>query len=288
MGDPGQATCMAAAPAPVDAVPVTEPEADVCLPCENTPGDMMRQLRCSVTDALGEELSRQESRWMTDEVLSIYMAARSSHQERVNLLVEVLKWRVQNRPILGQLVCATCAADPLSHDARLFGADLDGDVVFSNCFVLPRDTTAAGITEHMICLFERALQLYPSSDPQRHRRWSWVLDLNGFGSSLRHLDPRTSVALLHLLQTAYRGRLKRIVMVDAPTSFWGLWQLVKPFIRSQTAELIEFIEWPKAGPRYLELFGDQIANTLLREGLENRDDKFRATKHWTTFDGRPG
>ena len=76
-------------------------------------------------------------------------------------LRQALQWRIEKRELLSKLVCATCARDPLSHDARVFGVDPEGDIVFSNCFALPHDTTAEYITDHMVCLFERSLRMFP-------------------------------------------------------------------------------------------------------------------------------
>jgi len=68
--------------------------------------------------------------------------------------------------------------------------------------------------------------------------------MGGFG--LKHCDPRTSVALLRLLQVAYRDRLKRCIVLDAPSLFvdW-LWLPLKNsgVIRPHTASLIEFKPW---------------------------------------------
>ena len=76
-------------------------------------------------------------------------------------LRQALQWRIEKRELLSKLVCATCARDPLSHDARVFGVDPEGDIVFSNCFALPHDTPAEYITDHMVCLFERSLRMFP-------------------------------------------------------------------------------------------------------------------------------
>ena len=59
--------------------------------------------------------------------------------------------------------CPSCAADPLSHDARMFGTDADGDVIFMNCFALHHDNNPNAIANHMACLFERALLHYPAA-----------------------------------------------------------------------------------------------------------------------------
>merc|ERR1712194_412840 len=130
------------------------------------------------------------------------------------------------------LFCRWCRDNPLSHDARCFGVDGDGDPVFMNCFLLPRQLDPESIYQHMTCLMEKILreydrapgeprwcreQLQSSSSSQylrkkrRWLRWTWVVDLTGFG--LKHCDPRTSYKLLKLLQVAYRNRLKRCIVL---------------------------------------------------------------------------
>jgi hypothetical protein len=248
-------------------------------------GDFGRLKACCI-EAFQGRLNKQEQLWMSPEVLSIFWRARDTDQERQAVLVKALEWRTANRSFLcgdGALRCTACEANAMSHDARLFGSDADGDFVFANCFALPHDLSPSAITAHMACLFERALQSdTKGSTGGAPRRWSWVIDLYGFG--LRHMDPRTSVKLLELMQVAYRGRLKRILIVDAPTVFWGLWRAIKPFISRTTEQLIEFVEWEApAAKRYLELFGGDISAQLVCEGRENRDSTTRAKKRWTPF-----
>lgn len=157
--------------------------------CQGSPADedeqqSMRKLKQDACTTL--PLTAQEIDWLTDEVLRIYVVARDTHEERLQILTEVptphghtetcfllrsspsprpsrqaLQWRIEKRELLSNLVCATCARDPLSHDARVFGVDPEGDMVFSNCFALPHDTTADYITDHMVCLFERSLRMFP-------------------------------------------------------------------------------------------------------------------------------
>lgn len=229
------------------------------------------------------KLKEQEEQWLTTEVLRIYHNARSTQEESAVILADVLQWRIEKRKTLSSLQCAACLEDPCSHDARFFGTDAEGDLIFSNCFALPRNLSPDAITTHMMCLFERTLRRHPAPDTGMHRRWSWVIDLYGFG--LRHMDPRTSVKLLHLLQTAYRARLKHLLIVDAPFGFWGLWKAVSSFIKPATSQLIEFVDWSSAPDRYRELFGEDVTRVLLKEGAENRDETNRPKKKWVTFYG---
>jgi len=243
---------------------------------------------------IGLELTGHEEAWLTDEVLSIYCRARESQEERIELMRGALQWRTENREAIVSKTCPTCDADPLSHDARLFGADVDGDPVMMNCFQLPRDLTPEHLTRHMICLFERTLQEFPPKqndalDPQdghlRIRKWTWVIDLYGFG--VRHMSPKTTYQLITLLQTAYRGRLKRCLLLDSPMGFETFYENVaKPFMKPATTALIDFVSYADASTRFRELFGDSLADELVREAAENREDEWEK-KTWTTFYGGP-
>jgi hypothetical protein len=87
------------------------------------------------------------------------------------------------------------------------------------------------------------------------------------------------------LQTAYRGRLKRLVILDPPTGFWSFYETVaKPFMKPATANLIEFVPYKDAPSRLGELVGEDLTTTLLREAAENREANW-CDKSWTTFYG---
>lgn len=223
------------------------------------------------------ELSAAEESWISQpQVLEIYLKARSTLEEQASIMETTLKWRVENRSLLSTLSCPCCLENPLSHDARCFGVDPEGDIIFMNCFALPRNIDPTGIAQHMTCLFERALQRYPNA-----KKWSWIIDMHGFG--IGNMDPRTSIKLLGLLQVSYRGRLKRCIVLDAPFGFGGLWSSVRPFINAQTASSIQFQSYPHICTDLQQLFGCTIANKLQTEMEENRDYLRAREKTWTTF-----
>lgn len=240
---------------------------------------------------VGLNLTEHEENWLTDDVLSIYCRARDTQEKRVELLQHALRWRVEHREEITSRVCPTCQADPKSHDARIFGADIDGDPVLMNCFQLPRDLTPANLDRHMICLFEKALRDFPNpnapvdpADGHLHvRKWTWIIDLYGFG--MRHTNPKTTMNLITLLQTAYRGRLKKLILLDPHTGFKPFYENVaRPFMKPQTAERIEFVPFLQAPERFKALLGEEITPILMEEVKENRQENW-ADKSWTTFCG---
>ena len=225
-------------------------------------------------------LGAEEHAWLTHDIAAIYVTAKKTESDRVKLLSDAVKWRLKKRALLSSCDCPSCLENALSHDARIFGVDPDGDVVFCNCFALPRELSPQSIAEHMACLFERALHQFPASPPAV-RRWTWVIDMHGFG--IKHTDPRTSIELLHLLDCAFPERLKLMLIVDAPAVFSVLWTVVKPLMQAKTVAKIEFVTWEDAPNRYEECFGEAVARRLSAEGTENRDPEAVKTKRWTTF-----
>jgi len=164
-----------------------------------------------------------------------------------------------------------------------------------NCFALSQEYTSQGVTDHLACLFERAIEDYekPSravddgsssvpGSPDDRLRWTWVIDVRGFG--LRHTNPRVAIELITLLECAYPERLKKLLVVDPPSIFFPLWRAVRLFISERTKAKIEFVTWDAAASRYETLFGSNVASKLLAEGRENRGKaSVVREKRWKTF-----
>jgi len=144
-------------------------------------------------------LEDQEEKWMTDEIMGIYVRAKTTPSERLDALVPALQWRMSRREWLSSLECPYCLENPLSHDCRCFGFDAEGDFVFMNCFVLPHNISADSVERHVACLTERMLAEFPCPEGEaleddghpRTRRWSFIFDLHGFG--LRYWDPTVTL-----------------------------------------------------------------------------------------------
>ena len=228
--------------------------------------DDAANLLAAIHEKCGSRMGKEEHDWCTPQLTAVYVSCRKTQPERVKMLGSAIEWRIKHRDLLSCRTCPLCASNPLSHDARIFGTDADGDGVFMNCFALHRSLNSSGIANHMACLFERALQHYPAASGSTElRRWTWCIDIHGFG--LQHTDPRTALQLLNLLECAYPERLKRMLIVGAPSLFWALWRAVKPFIPEKTAAKIEFVAWSDASQRYEELLGTTVAARLISEGV---------------------
>eukprot|EP00928_Gymnodinium_smaydae_P071478 TRINITY_DN55043_c0_g1_i1.p1 TRINITY_DN55043_c0_g1~~TRINITY_DN55043_c0_g1_i1.p1 ORF type:complete len:308 (+),score=35.68 TRINITY_DN55043_c0_g1_i1:61-984(+) len=237
-----------------------------------------------------DRMTKLEESWLTDEELGIYVRARKTIAERLEILVPALEWRISNRAVLDECRCPCCERNPKAHDARLFGFDLDGDYVFMNCFALPQEVSPEGVIRHMTCLIEKALREYPArpityeeDGHPRVRTWTFVFDLHGFG--VRYYNPKVTMRLMHLFQLAYRQRVKKMIILDPPIIFKGFWKIVKPFMRPSTIEKVQFSHWQRILPQFEERFGTDFAKELHEEALENRDLEKVASKKWLPFYG---
>lgn len=145
----------------------------------------------SVYSKFEGELQAEELAWLTPEIAAVYVARHTAPADQLQMLSDTVKWRVARRAVLATRECEACAKNPRAHDARIFGVDDDDDVVLMNCFALSRDYTPRGVTDHLACLFERAIDEYekparavgasPSPDspgsPDARLRWTWVTRL---------------------------------------------------------------------------------------------------------------
>ena len=122
----------------------------------------------------------------------------------------------------------------------------------------------------MACLFERALVHYPTLPGAAP-----PVDLVHRHLRLRaaHTDPRTTIELLRLLETAYPERLKRMLVVDRRGCSGAVACRAPAHSRATTAK-IEFVTWA-AAPQYRELFGEQVAERLIADGTQLNPSQYR-------------
>ncbi|EIE25981.1 CRAL/TRIO domain-containing protein, partial [Coccomyxa subellipsoidea C-169] len=67
-----------------------------------------------------------------------------------------------------------------------------------------------------------------------------LFDLSGLRT--RNLDVKALQAIFELLQSHYPERLNALWFLNAPLIFWGVWRLVRPFIRTdETRNKIAFL-----------------------------------------------
>merc|ERR1712176_1337832 len=88
-----------------------------------------------------------------------------------------------------------------------------------------------------------------------------------------------------LFQVAHRGRLKKLLVLDAPTIFSGFFRMVQPFFKPATREKLEFSNWELIQPHMEANFGTLLTQELLAEARENREPAKAAIKTRTTFYG---
>jgi len=247
--------------------------------------DLASALLATVVPQFESELGPEERRWLTRETAQVYVErCRGKPQSKLEKMFSAaVSWRIERRELLSSRDSPhVLRGDLQSHDARIFGQDGDGDCVIMNCFALSRDYSPRGVSDHLACLFERAIGEFPKEAQGKGRlRWTWVIDVHGFG--LQHTDPRVSLEMVTLLECAYVDRLKRLLIVDAPSIFFSLWRVVRPLLREETVKKVEFVSWDAAAGRYTELFGDELGERIRAEGIENRDSAIVKDKRWEPY-----
>ena len=88
--------------------------------------DAAEELLAAIRDKFESRMTPVEWSWCTPQVATVYVSCRKTLPERVKMLGSALEWRIKRRDMLSSRMCPSCAADPRSHDALMFGADADG------------------------------------------------------------------------------------------------------------------------------------------------------------------
>jgi len=84
---------------------------------------------------------------------------------------------------------------------------------------------------------ERAIACSRASDSSVNA----IIDLNGFSMG-KHAPPlNVAKIFLTTLRSHYAGQVNKIFLLDAPYAFNFLWNLVKPFVGTTTAQKIQFV-----------------------------------------------
>lgn len=170
-------------------------------------------------------------KWCTAEVLAAFAKA-SSQDTAVKSLAIALNWRQKHRAVL------TGAKAPCwQGDMRVVARAGSGHpVIFMSMAHQPPASNSASIIEHMAAVLEAACQ------HMNHGAWGFdvVCDCRGFQLS-KNLDPRPAIAAMEMLKHAYRGRLRRALVVSAPYAFNGLWHVVKGLLPKPTQEKMLFV-----------------------------------------------
>ena len=208
-------------------VPATAPPRDKTGAAVDTVADeddLASALLATVVPQFESELGPEERRWLTRETAQVYVErCRGKPQSKLEKMFSAaVSWRIERRELLSSRDSPhVLRGDLQSHDARIFGQDGDGDCVIMNCFALSRDYSPRGVSDHLACLFERAIGEFPKEAQGKGRlRWTWVIDVHGFG--LQHTDPRVSLEMVTLLECAYVDRLKRVRARTRPPNARGL------------------------------------------------------------------
>lgn len=205
-------------------------------------------------------------KWCTREVLGAFMQA-SSKETAVNSLATALNWRRKHRAILTGVRWPTWQGD-----MRVVAREGSGHpVIFMSMAHQPPASNSGSIIEHMASVLEAAC------NHAKNGAWGFdvVCDCRGFQLS-KNLDPRPAIAAMEMLKHAYRGRLRRALLVGAPSAFSGLWRMVKGLLPSRTQEKIQMVSLKEATVEIEKSFGEaaQTVLTLLNKPQDTSSWRF--------------
>lgn len=91
---------------------------------------------------------------------------------------------------------------------------------------------------YMCYCLDRSIELGATSSTSDGQT-SVIFDLRGI--KLKNLDRAVLMAVFDTLRNHYPERIGSLFFFDAPTIFWGLWKVVKPFIDPETAQKVKFV-----------------------------------------------
>ena len=154
-------------------------------------------------------------------------------------LPQVLDWRATNKP--WEARCPVCATHPRAHSMRQIGWDIERRPIFYSCLAqsLDRYNSSANML-HLQNIMETWAKLERIGRAPADGKWVYVLDLQGFGMR-DALDPATGLKTCVIVHK-YPERLSKLILLDAPRVFSGLWNILKkanpkPVINIKTRDL---------------------------------------------------
>lgn len=217
--------------------------------------------------------------WFDDTCCARYLEARDwDVPEAVKLIKSSIKWRTERRP--ESTPCPLCLEDPLAHNLRMIGFDSENRPVLYTCFsqAAGRHDVPANVT-HLCKTLEDTIKIMKKMDDGR---WVWVIDFDGFGMSDCSI-PMMNQTLQ--LMDHYPSRLGKLILLDSPWLFSGLWKTVGPLVPQGTKSKIMFISPKEVDSKLQSILGDELTAWLKREMAENRiHNKSNPKKYWEWLD----
>ena len=139
-------------------------------------------------------------------------------------LPQVLDWRATNKP--WEARCPVCATHPRAHSLRQIGWDIERRPISYSCLAQSLDRfNSSAIMLHLQNIMETWARLERIGRAPADGKWVHVLDLQSFGMR-DALEPATGLKACAIVHK-YPERLSKLILLDAPRVFSGLWNILK-------------------------------------------------------------
>lgn len=195
-------------------------------------------------------MTESNRKFCTDDTLLRYLRARNSDEDAaLAMLTVTLRWRnhVVDVNTHGRELpsCAACRVNAGAHCFLRVGTDADGLHVVYSCAGRAGNKVVDDNCYHMAFELERIF--HGNREPGKI---VWLIDFSGF--SVRDINPRMGMMALPMFQNHYPERMGRIVVLDPPLLFYGLYQSLQAVIDPVTRQKVVLLKGAAARRRYAE------------------------------------
>eukprot|EP00934_Nitzschia_sp_Nitz4_P006572 Nitzschia sp. Nitz4//scaffold10_size219509//216594//217580//NITZ4_001469-RA/size219509-processed-gene-0.107-mRNA-1//1//CDS//3329533043//6562//frame0 len=165
----------------------------------------------------------------------------------------------------------------LSGRVYVCGYDKQGRAIYTIYAARAKDYDTEWFLKESLYNFERALACTERESGGMEQNLTVIGNYTGFQS--KNAAPMSiSHQFLDCLRQNYPGRVKRVFLLNTPSSFMFFWSLLKPFIGTDTRKKIQFIANEKQRKAAFSdlLHVDQAAPWMLEGGLKDKEfDSFK-------------
>lgn len=177
----------------------------------------------------------------------------------------------------GTWTCESCEKDPNQHMSQFVGWDKEHrPILFMSMRWGPERKNPL---RHMVAVFNHMIRMSPVGV----EKWVVMTDFATY-SHLRDSNPSMGVGVIRAIQDHYPERLGKMLIINPPGLFWGLWKLFQVVIDPVTRTKVEFIyteDKPSIYDSFPKLFSPAVRGFLYDTYDRSKHDLPRRQLVWT-------